>query len=170
MSAPTTTLDFKALAGLGNDGLERLLQAGAPITTAEVAGYEYRGWNMNAATTLTGTRKSKKGFYRDPVNRGYWGYNVRVKPGTIDDPWVAVPSEAEPTDPKTGQAAKPIPLKEPQYPPGYLATKYKVCIVGSGAGGRWRQPAWRKPRSAPFWSWRLASGSAPKVIHDSGTT
>jgi len=96
MTAPTTNLDFRTLAAQDNNALDRLLQAGAPIATTEVAGYEYRGWNMNAAATIIGTRKFKKGFYRDPENGGYWGYNVGVKQGTIDEPWVAVPSEENP--------------------------------------------------------------------------
>jgi choline dehydrogenase-like flavoprotein len=84
------------LVNQDNKVLDQLLAEGRPILAADVAGYEYRGWNMNAATILIGTRKFKKGFYCDPETGAFWGYNVRVQQGSIDQPWVALPSEDNP--------------------------------------------------------------------------
>jgi choline dehydrogenase-like flavoprotein len=96
MPGPQTNWDFETLVQQDNTVLDQLLQTGAPITAVEVAGHEYRGWNMNAATTIIGTRKFKKGFFRDPGTGGFWGYNIRVKQGSISEPWEALPSENDP--------------------------------------------------------------------------
>jgi choline dehydrogenase-like flavoprotein len=92
---PPVKWDFQSLTAQDNTVLEQLMASGASITTADVAGWEFRGWNMNAATVIIGTRKFKKGFYQDG-NGAYWGYNVRVQQGSITDPWVAEPSDANP--------------------------------------------------------------------------
>ena len=89
-------MSFNTIVQQGDDALEALLKGGTPIAAAEVAGYEFRGWNMNALTTLIGTRKFKKGFYQDLQAGSFWGYNVRVQQGSIDDPWIALPSEGNP--------------------------------------------------------------------------
>jgi hypothetical protein len=77
---------FATLAQQENEVLDALLPTAVPVMTTAVAGYEYRGWNLNSLTALIGTRKFKKGFYREPATGAYWGYNVRVKQGSIDEP------------------------------------------------------------------------------------
>jgi choline dehydrogenase-like flavoprotein len=96
MADTQTTWDFETLAKQDDNVLEQVLKTGAPIRATEVASYEFRGWNMNPTTVIIGTRKFKKGFYRDPDTGGFWGYNVRVQQGSIGDPWIALPSEDNP--------------------------------------------------------------------------
>ena len=87
---------FESLTLQKREVLEKLMTSGTRVTVADVVGFEFKGWNLNALTSLIGTRKFKKGFYRDAATGTPWGYNVRVKPGAIEDPWLALPSEQEP--------------------------------------------------------------------------
>jgi hypothetical protein len=114
MPGPSTTWTFQTLAQQNNDTLEQVIKAGTPITAAEVTGYEFRGWNLNATTMLFGTRKFKKGFYRDPDTGGFWGYNVRVQQGSINEPWVALPSKENPKRFYFFGVSDPIPTEK--YP------------------------------------------------------
>lgn len=96
MGDERATWTFEGLASQDRSSLEDVLRSGEPVTAAEVVGFEFRGWNLNSATKLIGTRKFKKGFYRDRTAGTPWGYNVRVRQGRIDEPWVALPSDATP--------------------------------------------------------------------------
>jgi choline dehydrogenase-like flavoprotein len=69
---------FDELAALSGKELDQLMETSEAAKLEEVAGYEYRGWNVNAMTKISGTRKFKTGFFGDP-DRGYLrGYNVRI--------------------------------------------------------------------------------------------
>ncbi len=70
MNAKMHKLSFAKLAEMNNGELDSLMAAGAAPALEEVAGFEFRGWNNNAATKLFGTRKFKKGFFGEP-SRGY---------------------------------------------------------------------------------------------------
>jgi hypothetical protein len=87
---------FERLTQQNNEALEQLLKSGVPVTPADVAGWDYRGWNINCMTQLIGTRKFKKGFYQDPATGAFWGYNMTVRQGGIDEPWLPTPSEQSP--------------------------------------------------------------------------
>jgi hypothetical protein len=87
---------FESLAGQPRHVLEEVLRSGAAIKSADVVGFEFKGWNLNPMTSFLGVRKFKKGFYRDRKTNIAWGYNVRVRQGRIDEPWVALPSEDHP--------------------------------------------------------------------------
>jgi hypothetical protein len=87
---------FTSLARQSQRVLERLMETGDRVTVEEVVGFEFRGWNLNPLTTVLRARKFKKGFYRDRLTGAPWGYNVRVRQGGIDEPWVALPSEEHP--------------------------------------------------------------------------
>jgi hypothetical protein len=90
-------MTFDDLTVASNDELDRLMVASPAPTMAQVIGFEYRGYNLAWATELLGTRKFKKGFYGEAA-RGYcWGYNVPVEQNGKGDPWIAKPSDANPT-------------------------------------------------------------------------
>jgi len=87
---------FEGLTGFDNAQLEQLMHQGAKPTLADVVGYEFRGFNLQRLTTLIGTRKFKKGFYGNPEEGHIWGYNIRVVQNNLSDPWIALPSDANP--------------------------------------------------------------------------
>jgi hypothetical protein len=93
MNAPIT---FDRLAHSSNEDLERLLLQGTSPRMEDVASFDYRGYNLQCATVLIGTRKFKKGFYGDPQKGFLWGYNVPVIQNRDSDPWVAQPSDQAP--------------------------------------------------------------------------
>src|SRR5262245_1270509 len=87
---------FALLAEQKEKTMNELMNTGVGVKAVDVSAWEYRGWNLNPITVVTCTRKSKKGFYREPNTGKHWGYNVRVKQGKINEPWVALPSEDNP--------------------------------------------------------------------------
>lgn len=87
---------FASLAALGKAELDRIMDAGTAPAIADVLGWEFRGWNVNAMTKLFGTRKFKKGFFGNPAFAHAWGYNVPVQQNKFDEPWIAKPSDADP--------------------------------------------------------------------------
>jgi choline dehydrogenase-like flavoprotein len=96
--------------------LDRIMMEGTAPLIEDVLGYEFRGWNLQEATKLLGTRKFKKGFFGDP-GKGYaWGYNVPVKQNAKDEPWISEPSD---DDPKRYFFFKVFPASaadDPKYP------------------------------------------------------
>ena len=94
--SPRSAHTFNALTTLDNKELDRIMNEGRAPEIEDVLGYEFRGWNLNEATRLLGTRKFKKGFFGDPA-RGYaWGYNVPVKQNAKDEPWICEPGDDDP--------------------------------------------------------------------------
>jgi hypothetical protein len=87
---------FEDLAASKRSRLDQLLRRGIQPSLAEVAGYEFRGFNMQSLTKVIGTRKFKKGFYGNPDEGHLWGYNIRVVQNGLDDPWIALPSDDSP--------------------------------------------------------------------------
>jgi len=81
-------LDYLTLATSSNDFLERVLREGIQPDAEKLAGWEFRGFNTLTLTTLLGFPKFKKGFYRDGADLR--GYNVKIKPGGLADPWIDV--------------------------------------------------------------------------------
>ncbi|MFZ0392086.1 MAG: hypothetical protein WAN36_16615, partial [Calditrichia bacterium] len=70
---------FNSLSALDKKTLDKLIKSSSAPEIDDVIGWEYRGWNLNAATRLTGTRKFKKGFFGQSGIGHAWGYNVPVK-------------------------------------------------------------------------------------------
>src|SRR5262245_58007164 len=101
---------FESLARQPKHVLEEVLRSGAAMKVEDVVGFEFKGWNLNPMTSILRVRKFKKGFYRDKKTNIAWGYNVRVRQGRINEPWVPLPSEDHPkrfyffgvTDPAPG--------------------------------------------------------------------
>jgi hypothetical protein len=83
--------DYVSLALAENDELERVMRMGVQPDPAQIAGWEFKGWNTLDLTSLLGIRKFKKGFYQedpaaDPA-RGIQGYNVQVVTNGLGDAW-----------------------------------------------------------------------------------
>jgi hypothetical protein len=87
---------FESLMAVDNARLEQFMHGGGTPTLADVVGYEFRGFNLQRLTVLIGTRKFKKGFYGHPEEGHIWGYNVRVVQNKLSEPWIALPSDANP--------------------------------------------------------------------------
>lgn len=87
---------FESLTLADKKTLDRIMQEGTAPDLGEVLGYEFRGWNLNEATKLLGTRKFKKGFFGDPEKGEAWGYNVPVKQNAKDEPWISEPTDEDP--------------------------------------------------------------------------
>jgi hypothetical protein len=96
------------------------MNEGTAPNIEDVLGYEFRGWNLQEATTLLGTRKFKKGFFGDPGMGYAWGYNVPVKQNARDEPWISMPSDG---DPKRYFFFKIFPASAAAKP------KYPDCLV-----------------------------------------
>ncbi len=100
---------FQSLTSLGNDELDRVLEAGVPPAFSSIAGSEFRGWNVfgdfmgRAVGTVLGIQRFAKGFFaRDAGGdvdglEAIEGYNVKIQRGTKDEPWTAIPDDARPT-------------------------------------------------------------------------
>lgn len=81
------TFTFDQLSALKESELENVLKAGLPPTVADLAGYEFRGWNQNSSTDILGTRKFIKGFYGAKQDGTGWGYNMPVEQNGLAGPW-----------------------------------------------------------------------------------
>lgn len=114
--SPQGAHTFDALTTLDKKELDRIMDEGRAPEIEDVLGYEFRGWNLQEATKLLGTRKFKKGFFGDP-GKGYaWGYNVPVKQNAKDEPWISEPND---DDPKRYFFFKVFPASaadDPKYP------------------------------------------------------
>jgi choline dehydrogenase-like flavoprotein len=97
MKASRTKYTFEQLTEFSNERLEDLVRIGSTPRIDDVVGYEYRGFNLQPATKIIGTRKFKKGFYAAyPGANHAWGYNMPIVQNLKDEPWVAVPNEENP--------------------------------------------------------------------------
>ena len=83
--------DYNALCLANNAMLEQVMRTGIQPDPANLAGWEFRGYNTLDLTTLAGIRKFKKGFYQeDPaqdIKQGCSGYNVQIIPTALGDDW-----------------------------------------------------------------------------------
>ncbi len=82
-------MDIVGISTLSEKQLAEIMKHGATPALAHVAGYEFNGYNFNWMTTVTQTRKFKKGFYGRPADGFLWGYNVPVEQNAITEPWIA---------------------------------------------------------------------------------
>lgn len=82
------------LALATDDVLERIMRAGRSPDVRNLAGWEFKGFNVLDVTALLGFRKFKKGFYAPTPPQSasvkIRGYNVKVVQNGIEDPWEPV--------------------------------------------------------------------------------
>lgn len=88
------------LARLPSAELSRRMVAGVMPRVESLVGFEFRGFNVPAVTSLLGFQKFKKGFYlrtdESAAAGRCHGYNVFVVQNELHQPWIATPSEAAP--------------------------------------------------------------------------
>lgn len=90
----TASPAYEKLAASSRAALEDVFaQANGPEPDA-LAGWEWRGFNTPRWTRLAGIQKFVKGF--DTTASGVEGYNIRVRQGSIQTPWVQRPSPEAP--------------------------------------------------------------------------
>jgi len=83
--------DYLSLCVASDDQLETAMRQGVQPRLADLAGWEFRGYNTLVLTEMLGFRKFKKGFYQanpseqDPAYLN--GYNVQVVQTPLADPW-----------------------------------------------------------------------------------
>ena len=80
--------DYLTLVSADNHELEQVLRRGVQPDPAKLAEWEFRGYNTLDLTALLGFRKFKKGFFRE--GERWFGYNVKIKPNGLADPWIDV--------------------------------------------------------------------------------
>jgi choline dehydrogenase-like flavoprotein len=89
-------LTFESLSRAKKSELDKLMKISPAPTMDEVLGDEFRGWNLNASTRLTGTRKFHKGFFGTSGLDHIWGYNMPTQQNDFDQPWMTTPSDDNP--------------------------------------------------------------------------
>jgi hypothetical protein len=93
----TTRPDHHALCTASSRELEALLRGGVAPALEDLAGWEFRGYNVTPAAELILSRKFKKGFSLDPRDpRALLGYNVKVRQNGLLNPWIPVLEHGEP--------------------------------------------------------------------------
>jgi len=98
---------FESLARSDLASLERVLAEGVAPSFSSIIGYEFRGWNVltpiaKPVMQVLGFQRFAKGFYADGVGDvdqrdRIDGYNVKIRPGKLTDPWTAKPTDENPT-------------------------------------------------------------------------
>lgn len=81
------TPTFQSLSSAPNDELESLMKTSPVPTAASLAGFDFRGWNVQKAASILGIRKFIKGFFRDPAKAADFGYNMPVVQNGFEEPW-----------------------------------------------------------------------------------
>ena len=81
---------YESLAVAPEHELESILRAGLPPDPADLAGYEFRGWNTPLFASFAGIKKFKKGFFNDRNAGGrVRGYNKDIRQqGGLSGPWL----------------------------------------------------------------------------------
>jgi len=93
----TTRLGYQALCTASPKELEALLLGGVTPALEDLAGWEFRGFNVAPAAELIRSRKFKKGFAPDPRDPGaLLGYNVKVRQNGLLNPWIPKLEHGEP--------------------------------------------------------------------------
>ena len=106
---PRMALTFKELSHAPRSQLEGLMKDSKGPALGSIAGYEFRGFNVlypheKAVMWILGNVRFIKCFFpedrtaplpKDPTELR--GYNLKVKNGSVDDPWSTTPNEATPT-------------------------------------------------------------------------
>jgi hypothetical protein len=93
---PSASTKLFHLASLPARELEELLREGEAPDRQTLAGSEYRGVNTPTWTRVAGIRKFIKGFYLADDGERILGYNIRVRQGSLQEPWSRLPGEDSP--------------------------------------------------------------------------
>jgi hypothetical protein len=80
-------MTFEQLTVLKNDELERFMSGHPAPALAGMVGFDYRGWNIQAATAILGTRKFFKGFFGTQGQSHAWGYNMPAVQNAKHEHW-----------------------------------------------------------------------------------
>ncbi|HEY1100660.1 MAG TPA: hypothetical protein VGF99_17095 [Myxococcota bacterium] len=107
---------FETLIAMSPAALEDVLNANKAPAFSSLVAHEFRGWNVfgdalaKGVGTVMGIQRFAKGFFlRDAPVGGVddaaaidaltfiEGYNVKIRRGTKDEPWTAIPDDARPT-------------------------------------------------------------------------
>jgi hypothetical protein len=86
---------YQRLVACSKAELERILVAGDTPAMADLAGWEYRGYNHPPLFSLLGIRKFIKGFFTAPSGAVY-GFNTPVRQNGLAAAWQALPDEQHP--------------------------------------------------------------------------
>jgi hypothetical protein len=85
---------FKALAGLSQSELEKILRGSQAPALDSLHGWEWRGWNTPWYCSAVGIRQFIKGFFKSDVM--VEGYNIPPKQTGLDGEWIQKPSPEAP--------------------------------------------------------------------------
>lgn len=92
--------DYNALCLATDYQLEDILRKGTPPDMKGLLNWEFKGYHAVELAELIGVRKFKKGFYLDDLSRdpvlGINGYNVRIHPNMLGEPWIDKTRKGEP--------------------------------------------------------------------------
>lgn len=80
--------DYNALCNASDEELEKVMKMGVMPDPAQLAGWEFKGWNTSDITYLIFNKKFKKGFYRKEGEEETGGYNVVVVQNQLGEPWI----------------------------------------------------------------------------------
>jgi hypothetical protein len=89
-------MTFAELTGYDNKRLEPFMKGHPAPAIADVLGFDFRGWNIAAATDVTGTRKFFKGFFGAVGKPQAWGYNMPAVQDGKDKPWRVKTKQGQP--------------------------------------------------------------------------
>lgn len=93
---PSSSTKLLHLASLPARELEGLVRKGEAPDRQALPGSEYRGINTPSWARVAGIRKFIKGFYLADDGERILGYNIRVKQGSLREPWSRLPSDDSP--------------------------------------------------------------------------
>jgi len=90
MTTAAPSLDYLRVVSTKSRELRRLMLRGERPDADRIAGWEYRGTNMPATSSLLGLRRFVKGFC-PPAAARRLGYNKQVRGTDLATPWVPRP-------------------------------------------------------------------------------
>jgi hypothetical protein len=102
-----TNYTYEMLANMKPKQLEEVLQHGVKPDLDSMVGWTFRGWNVlmpiaKPVMAPLGFGRFAKGFYQLPGEKKpseggrVLGFNIKVSPGKLDEPWEAQPNEENP--------------------------------------------------------------------------
>jgi hypothetical protein len=95
--ANVSRLTYEGLCSSSLRELDVIFAEGTMPPLDQLAGWEFRGYNVSPIAELIRARKFKKGFYRDREGgTSIRGYNVKVKQNGLLNPWIDVIQDGEP--------------------------------------------------------------------------
>lgn len=80
--------DYISMATASNEVLEELLRSGVQPDTDDLAGWEFRGFNVPDLLTMVGNKKFKSGFVANGDGGVVHGYQVFVRQNRLGEAWI----------------------------------------------------------------------------------